>query len=124
MLQIDLWKRVVIWGLVALGLLLALPNVFYPRVKDIGQGQQQTKGHEAPDHNTFPQVDLQHYPAFSIGCQRLKGVYPSAGSVFDSTWATVDLTTRTRTPSARSTSISSSSLTLATLPMSPPWVTT
>ncbi|WP_120501689.1 protein translocase subunit SecD [Roseovarius sp. EL26] len=33
MLQIDLWKRIVIWGLVALGLLLALPNGFYSRVE-------------------------------------------------------------------------------------------
>lgn len=33
MLQIDLWKRVLIWSLCALGLLLALPNGFYPRVE-------------------------------------------------------------------------------------------
>ena len=33
MLQIDLWKRIVIWGVVALGLLLALPNTFYSRVE-------------------------------------------------------------------------------------------
>ena len=33
MLQIDLWKRIVIWGLVALGLLLALPNAFYSKVE-------------------------------------------------------------------------------------------
>ncbi|MFO7771080.1 MAG: protein translocase subunit SecD [Roseovarius gahaiensis] len=33
MLQIDLWKRIVIWGVVALGLLLALPNAFYSRVE-------------------------------------------------------------------------------------------
>ncbi|MCZ0810652.1 MAG: protein translocase subunit SecD [Pseudomonadota bacterium] len=33
MLQIDLWKRIVIWAVVALGLLLALPNAFYPRVE-------------------------------------------------------------------------------------------
>jgi len=33
MLQIDLWKRIVIWGVVALGLLLALPNTFYNRVE-------------------------------------------------------------------------------------------
>ena len=33
MLQIDLWKRFVIWGIVGLGLLLALPNVFYSRVE-------------------------------------------------------------------------------------------
>jgi len=33
MLQIDLWKRVLIWALVALGLLAALPNAFYSRVE-------------------------------------------------------------------------------------------
>ncbi len=33
MLQIDLWKRIVIWGLVALGLTMALPNGFYTRVE-------------------------------------------------------------------------------------------
>jgi len=33
MLQIDLWKRVMIWGVVALGLLLAAPNGFYDRVE-------------------------------------------------------------------------------------------
>ncbi len=32
MLYIDLWKRIVIIGLCALGLLLALPNAFYTRV--------------------------------------------------------------------------------------------
>ncbi|MEP4194171.1 MAG: protein translocase subunit SecD [Aliishimia sp.] len=33
MLQIDTWKRVLIWAVCALGLLLALPNGFYPRVE-------------------------------------------------------------------------------------------
>ncbi|RKF13982.1 protein translocase subunit SecD [Roseovarius spongiae] len=33
MLQIELWKRICIWGVVALGLLLALPNAFYSRVE-------------------------------------------------------------------------------------------
>lgn len=33
MLQIDLWKRVLIWALCAAGLLLALPNAFYSRVE-------------------------------------------------------------------------------------------
>jgi SecD/SecF fusion protein len=33
MLQIPLWKRVFIWGLVAIGLLLAAPNGFYTRVE-------------------------------------------------------------------------------------------
>ncbi|MDN3712013.1 protein translocase subunit SecD [Paracoccus cavernae] len=33
MLQIPLWKRIVILGLVAVGLLLAMPNAFYSRVE-------------------------------------------------------------------------------------------
>lgn len=33
MLSIAMWKRVIIWGLVAIGLALALPNLFYPRVE-------------------------------------------------------------------------------------------
>ena len=33
MLQIDPWKRVLIWATLALGLLLAMPNVFYNRVE-------------------------------------------------------------------------------------------
>ncbi|MCW9041940.1 MAG: protein translocase subunit SecD [Pseudopelagicola sp.] len=33
MLQIDLWKRVLIWATCAIGLLLAMPNVFYERVE-------------------------------------------------------------------------------------------
>jgi preprotein translocase subunit SecD len=33
MLQIDLWKRILIWAIVALGLGLAIPNLFYPRVE-------------------------------------------------------------------------------------------
>lgn len=33
MLQIPLWKRVLIWGVCALGLILALPNGFYSRVE-------------------------------------------------------------------------------------------
>ncbi|MGR3495067.1 protein translocase subunit SecD [Citreimonas sp.] len=33
MLQVDLWKRVLIWAVVALGLVLALPNLFYERVE-------------------------------------------------------------------------------------------
>jgi preprotein translocase subunit SecD len=33
MLQFPTWKRVLIWGLCALGILLALPNAFYSRVE-------------------------------------------------------------------------------------------
>ncbi len=39
-----------------------------PCIEPIRQGHQQTKGHHAPDHNAFPQVDLKHYPAFSTIC--------------------------------------------------------
>jgi preprotein translocase subunit SecD len=33
MLQISLWKRVLIWGLCALGVIMAMPNAFYSRVE-------------------------------------------------------------------------------------------
>jgi preprotein translocase subunit SecD len=33
MLQIDLWKRLLIWGTVAVGLMLAAPNLFYGKVE-------------------------------------------------------------------------------------------
>ncbi|WP_136637537.1 protein translocase subunit SecD [Pseudooceanicola onchidii] len=33
MLQIELWKRILIWGAVVLGLLLAAPNLFYGKVE-------------------------------------------------------------------------------------------
>ncbi|MEZ5715654.1 MAG: protein translocase subunit SecD [Paracoccaceae bacterium] len=33
MIQIETWKRVLIWSIVAVGLLLALPNAFYTRVE-------------------------------------------------------------------------------------------
>ncbi|EKE43538.1 protein-export membrane protein SecD [Oceaniovalibus guishaninsula JLT2003] len=33
MLQIPLWRRLLIWGVVALGVVLALPNAFYSRVE-------------------------------------------------------------------------------------------
>ena len=33
MLQIDMWKRVLIWAVCALGILCALPNGFYARVE-------------------------------------------------------------------------------------------
>ena len=33
MLQIPLWKRVVIWAVVAIGVFFAAPNAFYTRVE-------------------------------------------------------------------------------------------
>jgi len=40
MLQIDLWKRVLIWGLCTFGLLFALPNGFYTRVEAFNDAQK------------------------------------------------------------------------------------
>ena len=40
MLQIELWKRILIWGLCALGLMLALPNGFYTRVEGYNDAQK------------------------------------------------------------------------------------
>ncbi|MDJ0822572.1 MAG: protein translocase subunit SecD [Paracoccaceae bacterium] len=40
MLQIDLWKRLLIWTTVALGLVLALPNGFYTRVEGANDAKQ------------------------------------------------------------------------------------
>ena len=40
MLQIDLWKRIVIWSLCAIGLLLAMPNGFYSRVEGYNDAQK------------------------------------------------------------------------------------
>ena len=40
MLQIDLWKRVLIWAFCALGLMLALPNGFYTRVEAYNDAQK------------------------------------------------------------------------------------
>ncbi|MEM6758221.1 MAG: protein translocase subunit SecD [Pseudomonadota bacterium] len=40
MLQIEGWKRVIIWALVALGLMLALPNGFYTRVEQHNDAAQ------------------------------------------------------------------------------------
>ena len=32
-MQIPVWKRVIVWGICALALLLAAPNLFYDRVE-------------------------------------------------------------------------------------------
>ena len=40
MLFIDLWKKVVIWVVVALGLVLALPNAFYDRVEQFNDAEK------------------------------------------------------------------------------------
>lgn len=56
MLQIDLWKRILIWGCCALGLILALPNGFYSRVEGYNDAQQAVLLGAAEDPNapTWP----------------------------------------------------------------------
>ena len=51
MLQIELWKRVLIWGLCVIGLILALPNAFYSRVELYNDAQKATQlGQEVPSN--------------------------------------------------------------------------
>ena len=40
MLFIDLWKKIVIWVVVAVGLVLALPNAFYDRVEQFNDAEK------------------------------------------------------------------------------------
>ena len=56
MLQIGLWKRIVIWSLCALGLLLALPNGFYSRVGGYNDAQKafETSGLEIKGALNWP----------------------------------------------------------------------
>ena len=56
MLQIGLWKRIVIWSLCALGLLLALPNGFYSRVEGYNDAQKafETSGLEIKGALSWP----------------------------------------------------------------------
>ena len=51
MLHIELWKRVLIWGLVVIGLALALPNAFYSRVEQSNDARAAIeKGAETPEN--------------------------------------------------------------------------
>jgi preprotein translocase subunit SecD len=54
MLQIDLWKRVLIWLVCAAGLMLALPNAFYTRVEQANDAavEIEMKG-ETPERLTI-----------------------------------------------------------------------
>ena len=59
MLQIDQWKRIAIWSLCALGLLLALPNGFYSRVEGYNDAQKLALTEGAPVDSSAPT-----WPAF------------------------------------------------------------
>ena len=61
MLQIALWKRIVIWGTCALGLLLAMPNLFYGQVERHNDAVAAIeRGGETPDLA----ADLAGWPSF------------------------------------------------------------
>ncbi|WP_299628260.1 protein translocase subunit SecD [uncultured Tateyamaria sp.] len=54
MLQIDAWKRVLIWATCALGLMLALPNGFYTRVEQHNDAAQAIElGADTPENQAF-----------------------------------------------------------------------
>jgi len=57
MLQIDLWKRFLIWTTVAIGLALALPNAFYPRVE--GANDARVALEQMPAGSTDPALEAQ-----------------------------------------------------------------
>ncbi|MCI5039477.1 MAG: protein translocase subunit SecD [Donghicola eburneus] len=61
MLQIELWKRILIWGLVAAGLVLALPNLFYSRVE---QSNDATAAIEAGIDTPENQEIAAQWPSF------------------------------------------------------------
>jgi len=61
MLQFDLWKRVLIWLLCALGLFLALPNAFYTRVE---QSNDARAAIEAGLTTPESQAQAGQWPAF------------------------------------------------------------
>ena len=51
MLFIDLWKKIVIWVVVALGLVLALPNAFYDRVEQFNDAEKAIEvGFDTPEN--------------------------------------------------------------------------
>lgn len=61
MLQIESWKRVLIWALCALGLILALPNGFYTRVEQHNDAAQAIElGADTPENQAL----LAQWPEF------------------------------------------------------------
>lgn len=61
MLQIESWKRVLIWALCALGLILALPNGFYTRVEQHNDAAQAIElGADTPENQEM----LAQWPGF------------------------------------------------------------
>ncbi len=62
MLQIAAWKRVLIWSLCALGLLLALPNGFYTQVEQYNDAHQAVERGETLD--VGQEAHLSQWPSY------------------------------------------------------------
>ena len=64
MLFIDLWKKVVIWVVVALGLVLALPNAFYDRVEQFNDAEKAIEvGFDTPENREKTGLWLSFLPS-------------------------------------------------------------
>lgn len=61
MLQIETWKRVLIWATIVVGLLLALPNAFYPRVEGYNDA---IKAMEAGQSGAELDAQAENWPSF------------------------------------------------------------
>ena len=61
MLFIDLWKKIVIWVVVAVGLVLALPNAFYDRVEQFNDAEKAIEvGFDSPENRDNSELSLIH----------------------------------------------------------------
>jgi len=64
MLQIDLWKRLLIWSTVAIGLALALPNGFYSRVEGANDARAALEAMPAGASDAALEAQAAQWPSF------------------------------------------------------------
>ncbi|MEE4346370.1 MAG: protein translocase subunit SecD [Paracoccaceae bacterium] len=64
MLQIDLWKRLLIWSTVAIGLALALPNGFYSRVEGANDARAALEAMPAGASDPALEAQAAQWPSF------------------------------------------------------------
>ena len=64
MLQIDLWKRLLIWSTVAIGLALALPNGFYSRVEGANDARSALEAMPAGASDPALEAQAAQWPSF------------------------------------------------------------
>ncbi|SDX97153.1 protein translocase subunit SecD [Citreimonas salinaria] len=64
MLQIETWKRVLVWAVVALGVILALPNLFYERVERYNDAEAAIElGADTPENRAAAEAWLDFLPS-------------------------------------------------------------